>query len=218
MMPTVVYNKREAEKFKTGTTVDLVVVQCTCGLLFGIPEMLNRSALKHRGGGSGGWSISCPLGHTWHYTDSAKDEEAKLREERERSHSANLVARLDQTQASLSATKGVVTRMKRRASAGTCPCCNRTFQQLARHMETKHPSFVQSRGGQLPSDVTRNRKDFGAVVNAVLAFLGDDVKAWIEIKEGVGITRGHTSNILHRMLAAGDVERVSHGRYRKKSA
>lgn len=26
-----------------------------------------------------------------------------------------------------------------RAHAGVCPCCNRTFKQLAAHMKTKHP-------------------------------------------------------------------------------
>lgn len=26
-----------------------------------------------------------------------------------------------------------------RIGAGICPCCNRTFSQLARHMQSKHP-------------------------------------------------------------------------------
>lgn len=42
-----------------------------------------------------------------------------------------------------SAIKGVATRIKRRVSAGVCPCCNRTFQCLARHMATKHPDYQQ---------------------------------------------------------------------------
>lgn len=33
-------------------------------------------------------------------------------------------------------------RLRKRASAGVCPCCNRTFSQLARHMQTKHPTFI----------------------------------------------------------------------------
>lgn len=37
--------------------------------------------------------------------------------------------------------KGVATRLKNRAAHGVCPCCNRTFQQLARHMSAKHPDF-----------------------------------------------------------------------------
>jgi hypothetical protein len=29
-----------------------------------------------------------------------------------------------------------------RVSAGVCPCCNRTFQNVARHMKTKHPDIA----------------------------------------------------------------------------
>lgn len=38
--------------------------------------------------------------------------------------------------------KGHATRITKRAKAGVCPCCNRTFQQLAAHMANKHPQFT----------------------------------------------------------------------------
>lgn len=38
--------------------------------------------------------------------------------------------------------KGHATRMTKRAKAGVCPCCNRTFKQLAAHMANKHPQFT----------------------------------------------------------------------------
>jgi DNA repair exonuclease SbcCD ATPase subunit len=53
-------------------------------------------------------------------------------------------ATLRDTEKSLIAQKGVTTRIKNRASNGVCPCCNRTFQNLARHMHTKHPDFAKS--------------------------------------------------------------------------
>lgn len=40
---------------------------------------------------------------------------------------------------SAAAYKGAATRLKNRAKAGVCPCCNRTFQNLARHMASQHP-------------------------------------------------------------------------------
>lgn len=40
-----------------------------------------------------------------------------------------------------SAARGQVTKLKNRAAAGVCPCCNRTFANLARHMAGKHPAF-----------------------------------------------------------------------------
>ena len=38
--------------------------------------------------------------------------------------------------------KGHATRITKRAKAGVCPCCNRTFKALAAHMATKHPQFT----------------------------------------------------------------------------
>tara|TARA_Y100000310_G_scaffold338946_1_gene430083 strand:- start:1163 stop:1354 length:192 start_codon:yes stop_codon:yes gene_type:complete len=47
----------------------------------------------------------------------------------------------DAAEKTASTYKGQVTKLKNRAKAGVCPCCNRTFQNLSRHMETKHPDF-----------------------------------------------------------------------------
>lgn len=32
--------------------------------------------------------------------------------------------------------------IKKRVQGGACPCCNRHFVQLERHMATKHPEIV----------------------------------------------------------------------------
>lgn len=34
-------------------------------------------------------------------------------------------------------------RMRKRIQNGVCPCCNRTFQNLARHMATQHPDTAR---------------------------------------------------------------------------
>lgn len=44
-------------------------------------------------------------------------------------------------------------RLRRRTAAGVCPCCNRSFVQLARHMKTKHPDHVEK-----PPTPPRKRK------------------------------------------------------------
>jgi hypothetical protein len=38
--------------------------------------------------------------------------------------------------------KGFASRITKRAKAGLCPCCNRSFVKLAQHMATKHPEFT----------------------------------------------------------------------------
>lgn len=45
------------------------------------------------------------------------------------------------TERQLIAQKGQVTKLRKRAKAGVCPCCNRTFVGLQRHMAQKHPEF-----------------------------------------------------------------------------
>lgn len=146
--PSTVYAKAEGEKFKADR--QLVVVSCaTCHITYAIPESLYRSALAYPGSRSDGWKLCCPVGHTWHYVGLSVDE--KL--ERERDRRASIQADLDRTRASLSAQRGQTTkarnerdRLKTRAAAGVCPCCNRTFQQLARHMKGQHPEFGPTPG------------------------------------------------------------------------
>ena len=111
-------------------TATLTVVHCTCGIAYAIPDALYDQAMER------GKSLYCPVGHSWHYTEST---EAKLKREREKS--ARLRAEADQLQASLVAQKGVATKLRKkveRAEHGVCPHCNRSFQNLRRHMESKH--------------------------------------------------------------------------------
>lgn len=39
------------------------------------------------------------------------------------------------------AAEGKARAIRKRVAAGVCPRCTRTFQNLARHMHTKHPGF-----------------------------------------------------------------------------
>ncbi|WP_159103999.1 hypothetical protein [Rhodopseudomonas sp. B29] len=40
------------------------------------------------------------------------------------------------------AARGQVTKIKNRVGHGVCPCCNRTFANLARHMAGEHPGYT----------------------------------------------------------------------------
>lgn len=40
------------------------------------------------------------------------------------------------------AAVGQVTKLKNRVGHGVCPCCNRSFGNLARHIESEHPTFI----------------------------------------------------------------------------
>lgn len=112
-----------------------------CGIPFAMPVEFLAWARK-----TPSVTFYCPLGHPRHFP--VKTLAQKLRESREALSRER--AQHDQTRASLVATKASATRarnerdrLKTRAANGVCPCCNRTFKQLAAHMKTKHPDYVK---------------------------------------------------------------------------
>lgn len=119
-----------------------------CGVVFGVTE----AVMDIRREDHAWWY--CPNGHEWHFGGENTEEKLRreLQEERDRlaDRLAREVSRHDQTRAdrdraegSLRATKGVVTKIKKRVAAGVCPCCNRSFQDLARHMKGQHPEWAE---------------------------------------------------------------------------
>jgi hypothetical protein len=124
-------------------THELVVTSCWCGIPLAIPEELYLEAKR-----TGEQGVYCPLGHTFVFSDTTERELQRTRkalaEERARTRAARDL--LAQEERSHAATRGHLTRQKKRSAAGVCPCCNRTFQQLARHMRAKHPAYPQDGG------------------------------------------------------------------------
>lgn len=120
----------------------LVVEVCWCGMRHAVPSELADFQRRQFDNGQAVKPIYCPLGHT--HVPAGQGEAERLRKslERERNRAASLTARLDQSEASRRAQKAATTRAKKRAAAGVCPCCNRTFKQLARHMESQHPDYA----------------------------------------------------------------------------
>jgi hypothetical protein len=117
---------------------------CQCNEVFWIQDetwaVLKRSSQ----------TFHCPFGHDLHYPQG-KTEAEKLREQleaerrsRQRAEQRVAEARDDAEHQRRRANgyKGHATRITKRAKAGVCPCCNRSFENLRRHMATKHPQFT----------------------------------------------------------------------------
>src|SRR5262245_9322902 len=102
----------------------LVVTSCWCGIHVAVPENLLRHVRNDSRSG-----ICCPLGHTFHFSD-----DYRTRYERERKRVEATRELLAAEERSHAATRGHLTRTRKRTAHGVCPCCKRTFQQLARHM------------------------------------------------------------------------------------
>lgn len=110
-------------------------------------------------------SFYCPNGHSMSY---GKSEADRLKEQLHKAEQARLAAEKDaarekgwrreayeekaHVERRLAAQRGVTTRLRNRVANGVCPCCNRTFINLQRHMATKHAGFtveeVQAEVGQ----------------------------------------------------------------------
>lgn len=118
---------------------------CSCHVIFGVTNEFH----KHRRNDHKRFHCpSCGIGQSF----SGPSEEELLRQERDRLKQS-LAQRDDEIkrqrelrkseERKVVAYKGVVTRTKKRIAGGACPCCNRTFQNLAQHMKTKHENYVQ---------------------------------------------------------------------------
>ena len=121
-------------------------IQCgSCGVWHAIPKTMYDD--KARIGGY--WH--CPNGHQRGWEKGTehtriKELEAQVEEERKRKVAAleRANASAQQLTAACTQLKGTKTRLKNvkhRVADGVCPCCNRTFLNLQRHMAIKHPEF-----------------------------------------------------------------------------
>ncbi len=116
--------------------IELKTLACAhCGLQFAVTSDFMRCRREDHE------SFYCPTGHSNIYTGENKAEklERQLKFEKTRREQAEQEA--EKQKKISSAQKAENTRLKNRVKHGVCPCCNRTFKQLARHMKNKHPEY-----------------------------------------------------------------------------
>lgn len=120
----------------TGT---LTIVECPrCHMDFGAtPQFIEDRRNDHK-------DFFCPAGHEMSYRH--KSEAERLRERLRITEGALTHTRdqLQMTEYQRRAQKGQNTRLKNRIAAGVCPCCNRSFQDLRRHMAGQHPDYTNN--------------------------------------------------------------------------
>ena|ERR1035438_6208226 len=112
---------------------------CNCGILFGVPDPWVKCRREDKA------SFYCPNGHSQSFRESTSD---KLRREKESSALAFQAQINDVSHRLLVAEKERDSELRKRRkiekriAAGVCPCCNRTFEDLHRHMVTKHKNYA----------------------------------------------------------------------------
>lgn len=114
---------------------------CNCYTHFAMDQALNKK-LRTNGG-----TFYCPNGHGQHYTETevqkltkqlenAKKREAWAEQSYQREYQAH-----GETKKEKANVKRQLTNTRKRIANGVCPCCHRTFVNIARHMTSKHPDF-----------------------------------------------------------------------------
>jgi ssDNA-binding Zn-finger/Zn-ribbon topoisomerase 1 len=119
----------------TMTSTELEHVQCWCGVPMALPANLVRNAREN------GQSLYCPgTGHRFGW--DAEIDELRKQLERERTRHGATQDQLRAAEHQTRTLKAEITKARKRSANGVCPCCQRSFVQLTRHMKTKHPEFV----------------------------------------------------------------------------
>lgn len=127
----------------TFTVVDTFEVEhcCNCGVAFAMTaDFQRRRRNDHK-------LFYCPSGHQQYYNgpsdrDRAQRLAGELDMERTRRQQAEKSA--DYATRARKAVSTRLRKVKTRVGHGVCPCCNRTFKQLAAHMDTKHPGYAEA--------------------------------------------------------------------------
>ena len=132
-------------------TIGMVKITCcnpNCGMLFSVTDKwVEYRRADHK-------IFYCPNGHQQHYSGQSDVEKLRDQLAQEKHHREQETAQLRDSvdywysetvgaQKSLYATKGIVTRIKNRVGKGVCPCCNRTFKDMGRHMQGQHPTWSE---------------------------------------------------------------------------
>jgi hypothetical protein len=117
-----------------------IVNQCgSCAVWHTIPEVVYNNCRRE----GGFWH--CPNGHERGYRKGEEERERDLiRQERDRlkQDAARLADEIAAEKKRADEAEKRVIQIRRRAAAGVCPCCNRTFVNVQRHMKSKHPNVV----------------------------------------------------------------------------
>ena len=118
-------------------------IECAnCGISFGLTSATERRLRERHE------NFFCPKGHCNVFKGETEAERirkqltAQLEAERQSTTWWRCEAQTAKKRESAVKTK--LTKMKRRVEAGVCPHCNRTFQQLAAHMQSQHKEEIHA--------------------------------------------------------------------------
>lgn len=121
-------------EFSIGTELKFISVECAdCGVPFALTARLHKEMKNsHR-------TFFCPHGHHNYYPGETEAEKLRKELKRKEQEVADEVIRRLNTEDAFAKAE----RKLKRIHNGTCPCCKRSFKNLQRHMQSKHPEQLK---------------------------------------------------------------------------
>lgn len=126
-----------AHTFKHFETTLIIHTCHKCKTFFAMEQTIHDAAYQR----AGEMNFYCPNGHGAVFksqTQIREEEATRLERDRLKQKVAELSDEAAKSRISATLAKKQVARIKKRALAGVCPCCNRTFANVARHVASKH--------------------------------------------------------------------------------
>lgn len=116
-------------------TVQYEYMHCgECDMDFAVPDEFYKKRKED------GERWYCPRGHCRVFRDSDLERTKKALNEAQLRNN-KLATELMNARNEADKVKKAKRKLEVRIEKGVCPCCNRTFANIQRHMATKHPEF-----------------------------------------------------------------------------
>ena len=117
-------------------TATMISRECSCGVVYAISEAFEKARRRdHK-------TFYCPNGCSRHFPQQTDEEVLRRQLEQAQRRAASAEGQATRAEYQRRAAVGQVTKIKKRVANGVCPCCQRTFRDLASHMADKHPDYA----------------------------------------------------------------------------
>lgn len=130
--------------------IQVPMTAVTCGECGGSYAITSRHFTQCRERGESWNCPYCRIGWGFAGRGEIADLKQKLEQANRRAdflatHGQRMAEERDHEKRRAASIKGHLTRYRTRVGRGVCPCCNRSFENLRRHMESQHPGQIESR-------------------------------------------------------------------------
>ncbi len=120
-------------------THELEVIDTWCGHQVYMPTAMYRRLSRSH---NNFYCTVCGKGNSWAQKSDLEVLRGRLASTQDMLDTAR--QERDRNERRRRSEKAAKTRIKNRIANGVCPCCQRSFKDLHRHMQNKHPNFVAS--------------------------------------------------------------------------